>query len=52
MIRKHYYKPTRKKDAELYWKLTPEYVDFVANSAEPDGKCFDFNEISEFRKIV
>lgn len=27
MIRKHYYKPTRKKDAELYWKLTPEYVD-------------------------
>ena len=27
MIRKHYYKPTRKKDAEFYWKLTPEYVD-------------------------
>ncbi|OCA02750.1 tyrosine-type recombinase/integrase [Akkermansia glycaniphila] len=29
MIRKHYYRPTRKKDAGLYWKLTPEYVDSI-----------------------
>ena len=52
MIRKHYYKPTRRKDAELYWHLTPDYVDSVINPVESDGKCLDFNEISEFRMTV
>ncbi len=27
VIRKHYYRPTRKKDAQLFWELTPEYVE-------------------------
>lgn len=52
MIRRHYYKPTRKKDAELYWHLTPEYVDTIANPVESDDKCLDFNEIAEFKKTV
>ncbi len=27
VIRKHYYRPTKKKDAQMFWELTPEYVD-------------------------
>ena len=30
MIRKHNYKPTRKKDKELYWHLIPEYIHSIA----------------------
>ena len=52
MIRKHYYKPTRKKDAELYWHLTPEYVDSVVSHIESNDKCLDFSDIVEFRKTV
>ena len=52
MIRKHYYKPTRKKDAELYWHVTPEYVDSTVSPTDSDDKYLDFNEIVEFRKTV
>ena len=52
MIRKHYYKPTRKKDAELYWHLSSEYVDSIVNSVELNDKCLDFNDIIEFRKTI
>lgn len=32
VIKKHYYKPTRKKDAQLFWHLTPEYVDSLGSN--------------------
>ena len=52
MIRKHYYKPTRKKDAELYWHLTPEYVDSIVSPVAPSGNRLDFNDFMELRKTV
>ncbi len=35
VIRKHYYRPTKKKEAAQYWELTPDYID----SLELDEAC-------------
>ncbi len=53
MIRKHNYKPTRKKDKELYWHLIPEYIHSIAPlPCWIRSKCLEFNDIFGYKKTI